>query len=144
MTDRLAALPRISPEAPVDLDPLLARFDRRAGPHGRDLSPCTAPQRLPPTPLAREDAVVVGVHLTAPPPDPAALAFRLCAMAAEQEVEVVVLCEDDYSGLERFGLRTERLSGLTEAERAACRDQLCQFWGIELVLPLSRLTCLPT
>ena len=137
MTTRLDALARITPIAPQDLDALLAPFDRRAGPPGQDLAPCPTPVRLPPAPLSRADAVAIGVHLTAPPPDPAALAFQLCAMAAEQDVEVVILCEADYSGLERFGLRTERIAGATEAERAACRDQLCQFWGIELVLPLA-------
>jgi hypothetical protein len=139
MTAQLAALSRISPETPVDLDALLARFDRRAGPPGQDLSPCPWPVRLPPTPFAKADAIAIGVHLAGPPPAPAALAFQLCAMAAEQDVEVVILCEADYSGLERFGLRTERLAGTTEVERAHCRDQLCQFWGIELVLPVADL-----
>jgi hypothetical protein len=139
MTARLAALARISPEAPIDLDALLARFDRRAGPPGQDIAPCPLPVRLPATPLAKADAIAIGVDLKRPPADPAALAFQLCALAAEQDVEVVVLCEADYSGLERFGLRTERVAGSTEAERAACRDQLCQFWGIELVLPVPDL-----
>jgi hypothetical protein len=42
----------------------------------------------------------------------------------------------DYSGIERFGFRTEKVAGKTEAERDACRDQLRQFWGIELTLPV--------
>jgi hypothetical protein len=48
---------------------------------------------------------------------------------------VIVLGMSDYSGIERFGFRTEKVAGETEAERDACRDQLRQFWGIELTLP---------
>ncbi len=132
----LAALARLSPHAPDDLDALLAPFDRRAGPEGRDISPCPAPVRLPPTALARQDAVVIGLDLPAPVAHPADLALRLSALAVEQDLEIVVLSGQDYSGLERFGLRSERVAGTTPEERAACRDQLCQLWGIELVLPV--------
>jgi hypothetical protein len=134
---RLAAVTRLSRAAPEDLDPLLAGFDRRAARPGQDIAPCPAPQRLPALPLAQKDAVAIGVDLTAPPADATDLAFRLAALAAEQDVEVVVLSTEDYSGLERFGFRTEKIAGATAAERAACRDQLCRFWGIELVLPVA-------
>lgn len=138
MTDsaRLAALTRLSPSSPTDLDPLLAGFDRRAASPGQDIAPCPLPMRLPDLPLARKDAVAIGVELAAPPADPADLAFRLSALAVEQDVEVIILAQADYSGLERFGFRTERIAGATEAERAACRDQICQLWAIELVLPV--------
>jgi hypothetical protein len=133
--DRLAALTRLSPAAADDLDPLLAPFDPRAAAEGGVIAPCLGPVRLPPLPLAGKDAVAIGLDLPAPPADAADLAFRLGALAAEQEVEVVILSGADYSGLERFGFRTERITGATGDERAACRDQICQLWGIELVIP---------
>jgi hypothetical protein len=46
----------------------------------------------------------------------------------------VVLNETDRSGLERFGFRTERISGTTQEARAACEDQIRRFWNLDLVL----------
>jgi hypothetical protein len=126
---------RLTRAQPEDLDRLLCGFDPRARPPGQDIAPCPGPVLLPPLKLARDDAIAVGVALSAPVGDPADVAFRLSALAIEQDVEVIVLSMPDYSGIERFGFRTEKVAGETEAERDACRDQLRQFWGIELTLP---------
>lgn len=133
--ERLAVLTRLSPALPEDLDSLLAPFDRRAARVGQDIAPCPAATRLPPVSLARKDGVAIGVDLPVPPADAADLAFRLAALSVEQDVEMIILSGADYSGLERFGFRTERIAGATEAERTACRDQICQLWNIELVIP---------
>jgi hypothetical protein len=60
--------------------------------------------------------------------------MRLVAFALEKDVEIVVLSHVDHCGFERFGFRTERIAGATEAERAACEDQLRRFWNIDTVL----------
>jgi hypothetical protein len=130
-----ATVNRLTRAQPEDLDRLLCGFDPRARPPGQDIAPCPGPVLLPPLKLARDDAIAVGVALSAPVGDPADVAFRLGALAIEQDVEVIVLSMPDYSGIERFGFRTEKVAGETEAERDACRDQLRQFWGIELTLP---------
>lgn len=130
-----ATINRLTRAQPEDLDRLLCGFDPRARPPGQDIAPCPGPVLLPPLKLARDDAIAVGVALSAPVGDPADVAFRLSALAIEQDVEVIVLSLPDYSGIERFGFRTEKVAGETEAERDACRDQLRQFWGIELTLP---------
>ena len=130
-----ATVNRLTRAQPEDLDRLLCGFDPRARPPGQDIAPCPGPVLLPPLKLARDDAIAVGVALSAPVGDPADVAFRLSALAIEQDVEVIVLSMPDYSGIERFGFRTEKVAGETEAERDACRDQLRQFWGIELILP---------
>jgi hypothetical protein len=130
-----ATINRLTRAQPEDLDRLLCGFDPRARPPGQDIAPCPGPVLLPPLKLARDDAIAVGVALSAPVGDPADVAFRLSALAIEQDVEVIVLSMPDYSGIERFGFRTEKVAGETEAERDACRDQLRQFWGIELTLP---------
>lgn len=143
--DRLALINRLSRTSPDDLDALLQRFDlastmpARTGTGGaiagREIAPCPAPGMLPPLRLARQDAVAVGFIVTEALQDPCDVAFRLAALAVEQDVEIIVLTTLDYSGLERFGFRTERLAGQSEAELSACRMQLEQFWGIELTLP---------
>jgi hypothetical protein len=130
-----ATVNRLTRAQPENLDRLLCGFDPRARPPGQDIAPCPGPVLLPPLKLARDDAIAVGVALSAPVGDPADVAFRLSALAIEQDVEVIVLSMPDYSGIERFGFRTEKVAGETEAERDACRDQLRQFWGIELTLP---------
>jgi hypothetical protein len=133
--DSFATVNRLTRAQPEDLDRLLCGFDPRARPPGQDIAPCPGPVLLPPLKLARDDAIAVGVALSAPVGDPADVAFRLSALAIEQDVEVIVLSMPDYCGIERFGFRTEKVAGETEAERDACRDQLRQFWGIELTLP---------
>ena len=133
--DSFAPVNRLTRAQPDDLDPLLRGFDPRARPPGQDITPCPGPAVLPPLNLARKDGIAVGVALSSLFDDPADVAFRLSALAIEQDVEVIVLSTTDYSGIERFGFRTEKVAGETEAERDACRDQLRQFWGIELTLP---------
>jgi hypothetical protein len=130
-----AMINRLSRFQPDDLDPLLAPFDKRADAQGSDIAPCPVPGRLPRPALSRPDAIAVGVLVDRPITDPADVALRLAALALEQDVEVIALSSLDYSGLERFGFRSERIAGHTAAERAACRDQIMQFWGIEVLLP---------
>jgi chorismate synthase len=59
---------------------------------------------------------------------------RLSAFAIERDVEVVVLSHADYSGLERFGFRTERISGSSQAARHACERQVAGFWRLEVII----------
>jgi len=138
-SDRLSLMNLLSPANPDDLDALLSRFLPDASVQtqvvGQELAPCPGPGLLPPLPLASADAIAVGFEVTAPLSDLAGAAYRLAALAAEQDVEVIILTTLDYSGLERFGFRTERIAGSTAEEREACRRQIKQFWGIELTLP---------
>jgi hypothetical protein len=94
------------------------------------------PAALPQLKFARNDAIAVAVMVTSPIDHPADVALRLGSLAIEQDVEVIVFCTLDYSGLERFGFRTEKVAGETETQRDACLDQLRQFWNIELTLPI--------
>ena len=130
-----AVLARLTRHEPLDLDDLLRPLDPRAGgERGRDHLPAGvgltpfAPQ------FKEEGGVAVGVRLREPPEDPAGLAGQLAAFGLERGVEVVVLSHPDYSGLERFGFRTERVVGATEAERAACERQLAAFWNLEVII----------
>jgi hypothetical protein len=121
---------------PEDLDRLLEPFDAVASRPGKDLAPCPSPSALPSARLANPHTIAVGVLIDRTIPDPVEAAYRLAGLAIEQDVHLVALSSLDYSGLERFGIRTERIVGNTPEERVQCRDQLMQFWGIEVLVPI--------
>lgn len=70
--------------------------------------------------------IAIGVRLRQPREDLADFAVYLSTFAIERNVEAVVLSHLDYSGLERSGFRTERISGDTPEARTAC-EQLAAF-----------------
>lgn len=129
-----AILSRIDPRDTADIDDIVRDFDPRAATPGRDLFPDVEACLMPRAAFQREDAVAIGLRVATEPTDAADRAMRVAAFALEREVEVVVLSESDRSGFERFGFRVERVSGDTEARRAACEEQIRRFWSIDLVL----------
>lgn len=128
-------LPRIGPHDADDLDALLAPYDPRRAPPGRDIFPLPEAVLMPEAALRRADAVCVGLRAPAAgAPDVVDRAMRLAAFSAERDVDVVILAEADRSGFERFGFRVERIAGDTPEQRAACEDQIRRFWNLDLVL----------
>ncbi len=127
-------LSRIAPRDADDLDDLTGRYDPRRAEPGRDIFAGTGAVLMPRAAMKREDAVCVGLRTSGFVADAADRAARLAAFALERDVEVVILTDCDLSGFERFGFRTERVAGETEAERAACEDQIRRFWNIDLML----------
>ena len=125
---------RIVPRDTDDLDPVIAPTDPRHAPGGRDLFPAIDSVLRPTTAMKRGDAVCIGLRVSAALPDAADRAMRLVAFAAERDVEVVVLAETPYTGLERFGFRIEQIVGDTPEARATCEAQIRRFWNIDLVL----------
>ena len=131
---QIASLLKLTQHEPINLDGVLAEHEPRRNPVGKDIAPCSETSALPPCPFVRSDAVVVAMRVAYPLEDATDVAFRLAALAVEQDIEVVVFSDLDYSGLERFGFRTERIAGATVAERDACVQQLRMFWGAELLI----------
>jgi hypothetical protein len=84
----------------------------------------------------------IGVRVDAPLPDPAALALRLAAAAVERQVLPVILTTLDRSGLERFGFRTERVTGKAEADRLACEAELARFWNLAIIIDAADVSLL--
>lgn len=127
-------LARVSRNEPENLDGLLTPYDPRATTPGDEIFP----EHVSVVPFASEfrsdDTIAIGVRVEEPLPDPAERAVQLGAFAIERNVEVVVLSHMDYSGFERFGFRTERISGKSEAARAACERQLAGFWHLEVII----------
>jgi hypothetical protein len=127
-------LSRIGPHDADDIDEILAPFDPTRGPAGRDLFPLPGAVLMPEARLKRADAICVGLRARAAEGGAADRAMRVAAFAVERDVQIVVLSEADYCGLERFGFRVERLAGDDDEARAACEDQIRRFWNLDLVL----------
>lgn len=125
---------RIAPTQAENIDDLLAGFDPRSRRLGREVFP-TAAREIPFTaPFRSPDTICVGFKVEDPGKDLSTIAMQLCALSIERNVEVIVLSEHDYSGLERFGFRSERICGATRKAREACESQLIDFWNIEVVI----------
>ena len=129
-----AILGRITGHDAADVDDITRDFDPRGDRTGRDLFPAVSGQLMPETAMKRPGAICVGLRVETPPDDPADQAMRLVAFALEKDVEIVVLSHVDQSGFEKFGFRTERICGETEAAREACEEQVRRFWNIDTVL----------
>ena len=133
--DRLnGMIARITPFEAVNIDALLAAHDPRARDGGRDVFP-EGVGRPAFRPLFRDESTVaIGVRVNEARDDLAVLAAQLASLAMEQSAEVIVLSTLDYSGLERFGFRCERICGETDAERQACERQVIRFWNLEIII----------
>ncbi len=135
---------RLSPVAPADLDgdgtllPAAGPRRRAGGWLGRDILP-----ERPPAAAAwaarRTGGAAIGVRVGVRPADPAGLAARLLAMAAERDAEPVILSRPAVCGLEQFGFRVERLAGRSERELAACEAELAAFWDMAIVIDAEAL-----
>lgn len=134
-TNWLAVLGRITSQSPLNLDADLADLDpRHASKPGILSFPEAAAKSALPTSFSDEETVAFAARVTEETKDPIGLAVTLAQMAFEKGAEVVILSHLDYSGLERFGFRVERVAGETEAERAASEAQLIRFWNIVFVI----------
>lgn len=129
-----AILSRISRHDADDIDDVLAPFDPRRSPHGRNVFPEIDAVLMPQTEMKRHDAVCIGFRVRSHLPDAADRAIRLAAFAMERDADVVVLAHCESTGLERYGFRCERIDGETETAREVCEDQVRRFWNIDLVL----------
>ncbi len=124
-------LPKIAPLAAIELDDVLQDFDPRLDASGRTLFPQN-PYHHPPE-FVDPETTCVGIAVRAAI-DTADIAMKLASLAMEKGVTPVVFCHLEYSGLERFGFRVEKISGASDADEQACIDQLKQFWGISVMI----------
>lgn len=137
--DWSTTLIRSSTASPVNLDALLVDANGLAGGEpGQTIFPL--PDALP---VARVmDARVrpaIGVLLDdaegrISDTETCMMATRYAALAIEKECDLIILSHQSNAGFERFGFRVERIAGQTQGQRDACREQLCRFWGIEILI----------
>ncbi|MBM7069933.1 hypothetical protein [Actibacterium sp. 188UL27-1] len=127
-------LARVNGHRATNLDTAVRPFDPVAAEDpGKVLFP--EPDLTPVLPEIGDQRPAVGVMVEdALTKDPIVLAAQLAALALEKDCEIVVISENNLSGFERFGFRTERVAGNTEAERAACLDQIRAFWNLDIIL----------
>ncbi len=134
----MATIVRTTSAEPLGLDSLLEQHDALAGPSaGRPVfAPCNAAKGR-----RRDDDGLrpsVGWLATSDRLDsPASLCatvVQLASLAVERDCEVIVISDQDVSGFERFGFRTERLAGDTESERETCLSQIREFWQCDVIL----------
>lgn len=113
---------------------MTAPLDPRIRPSGKAIFPdeCFGPDVA--ALLLLEDEAAIGFRIVSPREDIASVAMKLASLGMEHDVEVVVLADGDYSGLERFGFRSEWICGETAEQHDDCLDQIRQFWGIDLIL----------
>lgn len=130
----MTVMTRITRQDATSLDELIGRFDPRCNPVGRDIFPEETAQIRPEIAFKRVDLACIGVRVVTPRPDMADFAMHLSALALEKDAEIIILNHLDYSGMERFGFRCERVSGATPEAREVCEDQIKRFWGIEIVI----------
>ena len=133
MQDYATIMSRITPHRADDVDDLTLRFDRCATARGGDFFPALGSVPSPEPRFKREDAICVGFRMAGEPDDAAERAARLAAMALERDVEVIILSEDGFAGLERFGFRVERIPPSAGEPRHDWIDQVRRFWGLDLV-----------
>lgn len=125
---------RITPAIPIDIDADLEPIAPKIAEPGRvKFSPSAIDAELP-VQFADEETVCFGVRITKDTPNIVALAMQIAQMAAEKGAYPIVLAHVDYSGLERFGFRVERVAGTTPEEIEACEAQICAFWQIVLII----------
>ncbi|MFD0981440.1 hypothetical protein [Tropicimonas aquimaris] len=75
----------------------------------------------------------IGIRVTRSLAAPDRAAARLAGMAIERSVVPVILIRVDFCGLERFGLRIERLPDDPEAAGAA-EEELRKFWDLAIII----------
>jgi hypothetical protein len=124
---------RIVPAVPFNLDPLLSKYDSRSGVDGKDFFPevCIAAEVF--RGALNDNVATIGIECTQSPAQDLAKAMKFSGLASEHEVGLVALAEEDYSGFERFGIRSEYVSGQTLDDRQACRDQIRAFWDMDAI-----------
>ena len=133
-TEMETVLRRLTPCAAQDIDDISCRFDPRFQGTGKAVFPEGAIVPSGEPQFKDKDAVFVGLRVDAPLANPADTALEMATLALEHDAGVVVLTSLDYSGLERFGFRTERICGSDGVADGTCFEQLRRFWGLEMIL----------
>lgn len=134
---------RITPDEPVDLDPVV--FNHVAREVSREIRPRGRAAAAPPSAKLwdrDETRSHIGVLISREHPDALHLALRLASAAAERGVVPVILSSLERTGLERFGFRVERLPSGSEEEVARCEAEIRKFWDMPIVIDMADVEAL--
>ncbi len=129
-----AVISQLRSTVPVDLDDLVdtpSHADR--GTAAAKASAVWVPPSAKLWTLTDHAWSTIGVRVSRPVEDPVVIALRLASAAVERHVVPIMMTPLARSGFERFGLRTERIGGRTDTERAAHEAELARFWGFAII-----------
>ena len=126
-------IPKIVPQNAETLDDLIEVFDARHTSPGN----CVFPENKwhsSKKNFRESSTVCIGVRVDGDDIDRTDLSMKLASMALEKDVVPIIFFRGDYSGMERFGFRVEKVSGETEVARLECEEQLKRFWNISVMI----------
>jgi len=124
----------ITPLEPTDLDGIIDTLRPPLSDSKQTVFPVETVKNPIPVQFRDETTVCFGARVTKDTPDRLGLAMTLAQMAAEKGAFPIILSHLDYSGLEQFGFRVERVAGKNAEEIEACEAQICEFWKIVMVI----------
>lgn len=135
--DYAAILANLSQQFPLNLDD--AVFDPSSTAETVDLS--ASPSTPSPMLWQSAEASVsrLGIRVREPIQNPVSLATRFASIAVERQVYPVFLSYIGDCGMQRFGFRTEQLSGLTQETQQQFEEQLALFWKLALIIEVSEI-----
>jgi hypothetical protein len=125
---------RVTPKTPDDLDELTAAFDERVTGNGKGFFPEGGFAGSIFKGALREDIATVGITMPKDAHTAHDLAIRICCLGLENDAVFIALSNENYSGLERYGIRTEAVRGNTPAQKQGCEEQLRAFWDLNYIL----------
>jgi len=129
----MSVIRNIAPNAPLDLDTLL------------DISATQSteivPQKTrsaPPSELLwtrpEDETSYIGIRVTSSIQSIEQVAISLSAIAVERQVVPIFISWIGDCSLQRFGLRVEHVSGVTEADRLASEEHLKRLWKLVIII----------
>lgn len=124
---------KIIPRNAEPIDDILEAFDTRYSSDGSYIFPdkgWLGSQKA----FQNPSTVCIGVRVEGDYIDRTDLSMKLASMAIEKEIMPIIISRGDYSGMEKFGFRVEKLSGETEDQQLNCEEQLKRFWNISVVI----------
>lgn len=135
----LSVLTNISPNAPLDLDPLL--FSSASA---KPVNAVGKGGSFPPSAKlwdrVEDQTTYIGIRVKTPIREPQTVGAYLAAAAVERHIVPVFLSWNGLCGMQQFGFRVERISGATEAECIHCEEQVVRFWNMAIVVDVADVT----
>lgn len=131
--DWATIITKITPNFAVSIDDILEGHDARYGDAGTNSFPAGNWSHAK-TIFKNPATVCIAVRVSDDSDDRFELPMKLAALAMEKDVTPIIFYRGEYSGLEKFGFRVEKITGTTKQEQQECETQLKQFWNISVVI----------
>lgn len=137
----LDLLTRISPNRPIDIDPLL--FGATEVPTTGHVA--QAMGHPPPATLWQRDEFgrsFIGIRMRTPVEAADALATAVTAAAVERQIIPIFLSWDGACDMQRFGFRVEYITGADEDACTAMETEVARFWNLAIIVDAEAVSAL--